>query len=158
MIEKIKYYKFENEILFSGIKDYFKDFYYICRNERKYLKDVLNARHYSRMLNLGEVCLAEENNGFLLTYGLSERIERKYITFLTKDIETARKLLTVFLFEYGNKTWFIKLKSENPLLRVVRGMGFFQRFSPRGSELLLVRDGVPKRPVYLGDKDKMLDD
>lgn len=155
MITRVDYKKFENEMLFTDIKDVYEQFYITIDNERKFLKDVKIIRIYSNLLNRGEICLKDEDNGYLITYGMNNKSQRKYIKLLVKNNEIARRLLTVFLYNYGNFEWYIKIKKYDPLLKILLNkiIGFKSNFPPRGNEILLMR---PKMQLNrLIDKDEI---
>jgi hypothetical protein len=90
------------------------------------------------MLNRGEICYSYEDKGFLITYGLHDKSPRKYIKILAKDNDSVKKLLRSFLYEFGDKEFFIKVKRSNPVGRVAQGLGFVF-LGGRGTEILLMR-------------------
>jgi len=138
MIERVTAKKFESEMLFNEIKDVYEDFFITINNERKFFTDLKTIRFYSTLINKGELCF-KDDNGYLLTYGLSDKAERKYIKILAKNNDSVRRLLTVFLYDYANIDWFIKIKKFDSIIKVLFSLGFKQNFAPRGNELLLVR-------------------
>ncbi|MFH0805964.1 MAG: hypothetical protein V1901_03765 [Patescibacteria group bacterium] len=155
MITLVNAKSFENEMLFSEINDVYESFYITIDNERKFFKDVKIIRKYASLLNRGELCFKDENKGFLITYGLNDKLQRKYIKLLVKNNYTARRLLTVFLYNHGNIEWYIKIKKYDPLLNVLLNkiIGFKSFFPPRGNEILLVR---PKMQLNkLVDKEEI---
>lgn len=153
MIEPIKYNKFIIEVLTTNIRDIYQDFYITKDKERLFFNNIKNAQLYSKMLQRGEACFKNDDKGLLITYGIHDKSPRKYIKILTQDMESARRLLTVFLYQYGNKEFFIKIKRNNPLNRLVQGLGFIF-LGGRGTEILLVRKADKiNRSNHYGDKD-----
>ena len=155
MITRVNSKNFENEILFTDLKDSFEQFYITVDNERKFFKDLKTIRIYTNLLNRGEMCFKDEDNGYLITYGICNKSERKYIKLLVRNNEIARRLLTVFLYNYGNFEWYIKIKKYDPLLKILlsKTIGFKSNFPPRGNEILLMR---PKMQLNrLKDKEEI---
>jgi hypothetical protein len=125
-------------MLFTSVKDLYEDYYITLDKERKFLNNLINLKIYEKMLNKGEVCYSYEDNGFLITYGLHDKSPRKYIKILAKDSNSVKKLLRSFLYEFGDKEFFIKVKRSNPVGRVAQSLGFVF-LGGRGTEILLMR-------------------
>lgn len=148
MISKINY-KNKIDVLeaVTRIKDYSKDFYVTINKERKFLTDL---RLIENILNTQEVYASSEKeiNGILLIY--REKGYRPYVKILAENKDSIRNLIKFLLWNYSEKDLFIKVKKENPVLKIAQIYGFI--FSgDRGSEILLFRKGE-KRINKLGDR------
>lgn len=158
MVEKVKYNKFTTEVLSTNIKDTYQDFYITKDKERMFFHSIKTAKLFTKMLQRGEVCFKDEAQGLLITYGIHDKAPRKYIKILAQDMISAKRLLTVFLYQYGNKEFFLKIKRNNPLNRLVQGLGFIF-LGGRGNEILLVRKADKiNRSNHYGDKENASDD
>ena len=69
------------------------------------------------------------------------------------DVNIAKKLLRSFLYEYGNKEFFIKVKRTNPLGRIAQSLGFIF-LGGRGTEILLMRKAEKIFRYSNRDKDE----
>jgi hypothetical protein len=153
MIEKLRRNNLYDLMDFvSETKDNFEDFYISLGRERKQLNSYQNIKFYfDRCLKHGEFGLGNLKQGYLITWGFFDKSERKYVKVLAKNPKAIRNLLTIFLFNYGQFTWFIRCKINNPLNRLAQERGF-SFYGGRGSEILLIRKGIPIRPLLI-DKD-----
>jgi len=156
MVERIKSSKLALEILFGNIKDNFQDFYITVDKERVLLNNLIALKKYAKMMKRGEVCFREGSKGFLITYGIHDKSPRKYIKILFDDVNIAKKLLRSFLYEYGNKEFFIKVKRTNPLGRIAQSLGFIF-LGGRGTEILLMRKAEKIFRYSNRDKDEDYD-
>jgi hypothetical protein len=154
MFEQLKSKNYLDLLVFSNeVKDLHQDFYITMNNERKYLNDIKVIQHYfENKLKHGEICLSDRKTCFLITWGFSDKNQRKFIKILSIDTNSARKALTCLLYQFGDKEWWVKVKKNNPLLKVYQGMGFnFE--GGRGEEVLLVRKADKFRKKFIGDKE-----
>ena len=131
----------EKEILIikefiDNYKDEFEDFYITINNRRLFLKDYLFD--YIKNRKKGEIILGDSEKGFIFTWGISDRANRKYLKIIYKDIKSLYDLFTVFLWNYNFFDWYIKAKSNNPIIEVSKKFGF-KVIGFRGKELLLKR-------------------
>ena len=138
MIKQLENDKFVNELMFTAVKDLYSDFYITLDKERKFLNNIDVLRLYTKMLKKGEVCYHNDDTGFLITYGLHDKSDRKYIKVLSKDNAITKKLLISFLYDFGDKDFFLKVKRNNPVGRIAQGLGFVF-LGGRGSEILFLR-------------------
>jgi hypothetical protein len=135
----------------NRVKDFYKDMYITKNKERIFLTD-LNL--IEKVLDTQEVYVSEDKeiNGILLIY--KEKGYRPYVKILAINKDSTRNLIKFLVWNFSEKDLFIKVKKENPILKIAQDYGFV--FSgDRGSEILLFRKGVIKKNNYkLGEKDE----
>ncbi len=125
--------------------DRYDDFYFTVNRERKYFRNLDNAKKYSDKIKRGEVCFAEKNLGVICTWGFSDKSPRVYLKILYKNLEKIKSLLKSFLGVYGNKDFYIKIKSNNKLKDVltdndkISSLGFIMLPGLRGNDILFFR-------------------
>lgn len=125
----------------SSCPDIYQDFYITLNNGRKFFNDFDTVKFYFSKLNFGEIGF-NSDKGYLLTWGNFGKSNRRFIKLLVKDLDAARDLLTIFLYKFGNKDFYAKLKKNNPIVKIMLSKGFI--FSgDRGLEVLLYRKGIP---------------
>ena len=125
--------KIIEEILDSVI-DIYGDGYITKQNLRLYIKQ--NKDVLFNSLQKGDR-IAFNENGLILLYGKADKSPRTYIKVLTKDEDTANKLLKVLSWNI-KEDLYAKIKKTNPLKEILEKNGFHWVAS-RGKECLLCR-------------------
>ena len=118
------------------VKDVYDDVYITKENKRLFLKDCLGE--YIKYLKKGEIILGDSEKGFIFTWGLSDHSERKYLKIIYKEEKYIKDLLTVFIWNYNFCDWYIKVKKNNPVVKVATDLNF-EFVGDRGREILLKR-------------------
>lgn len=130
------------EAILDECSDTYGDAYITRNNLRLFIKENINLIYEG--LKKGDKIAYEENEGLIFLDGWSDNASRKYIKVLTKNDDSANRLLKT-LHWHVKEDLYIKLKKNNPLKRVLERNGF--RFSgDRGKEILLCRKYIPMRP------------
>ncbi len=130
--------KKEQDIINSILEEYideYRDFYITQSNFRLFIKE--NKELLFDSLNKGDKIVFDEEAGIAYVTGWSDKVERKYLKLLVKDLESADKLLNV-LFWNIKEDLYIKIKKTNPILSVLQKHDFIFRGN-RGREILLLR-------------------
>lgn len=133
--------KKEQAVLNSILQDFvdeFSDFYMTKQNLRMFIKD--NSHLLFEALNCGDKIVFSEEDGIALITGWSDNADRKYLKLLTKDPESANKLLKVLLWNIKTDL-YVKIKKNNTVLTVLQKNNFVFRGN-RGKEILLMRKHV----------------
>jgi len=133
--------------------DLYSDFYVTKDNIRIGIRE--NSDILFKYLGRGDMILYEEDNeaGFGLVTGWSDKASRKYVKILTKDLELADKLLKINNWN-ANIDLYAKLKKNNPLGKVFLKNGFSFK-GDRGNEILLMRKYI-YHPESKNGKDEEL--
>jgi hypothetical protein len=153
MIQRLIKQNFINDVLTTDLRDNDNIFYITKDRDRLFLKDIKVLRYYEKLLRRGERCYKYENKGIVITYGLADKSDRKYLKFLYADAQALRKLLIGFFYEEGWRHWYIKIRKNSAAYKILLGIGF--RFAgDRGAEVLLCRQQDRKRNFIIeGDKE-----
>lgn len=121
------------------VMDSFREFYLTKDRLRLFIKENLHLLFQN--LEKGDKIIYDENKGIILVTGFADKsFPRKYIKILTKDLESADKLVKVLLWNFGNLDLYIKTKKQNPIKEVLEKNGFRIK-GDRGTEWLLLRRG-----------------
>lgn len=120
---------------FSETFDPYCDFYLTKNNQRLFIRE--NSEIFFEGIKKGDF-IAYDNHGIAAIIGLSDKADRKYLRFLTKDPTKVGSLLVSLLLKYQGVI-YTKLKNNNPNIQVLLEFGFVEVAS-RGEELLLKRD------------------
>ncbi len=132
--------------LLEELTDTYSDFYLTKNNLRLYIKE--NSELMFESLKNGDKVTFSEENGIIFIHGWSDKANRHYIKILSKDQQSADKLIKVMLWKLGNIELFAKVKKNNPIKSVLEKNGFKFR-GDRGKEVLLYRIGIIKSKVTL---------
>jgi len=126
--------------------DKFRDFYYTINGERKYFYKFENSKHYLKQTKKGEICLIEDSSGIILTWGISDKSGRVYLKILCNDNRKGIQLLRAFLWKYGNKDFYIRIKNNNSLRYAIlaKDLGFIDIKGNHGNDIIFYRK---KRPI-----------
>jgi len=123
--------------------DRYDDFYFTTNRERKYFRNLENAKQYMSKIKRGEVCFVEKDMGVICTWGFSDKSPRVYLKILYKNLDKIKSLLKAFLGTYGNKDFYIKIKSNNRLKDILTDvkslLGFVVLPGLRGNDILFYR-------------------
>ena len=122
--------------LIEEFVDIYKDFYITKDNLRLFIKD--NVSLLFDCLNKGDKILYGEE-GIVFVTGFSDNAKRKYLKILTKDENSASKLLEALLW-YIDCDLYIKIKKRNFVIKSLINNGF-KFFGGRGKEVLYFRKG-----------------
>lgn len=136
-------------------RDKYRDFYFTVNRERKYFNKFENAEYYLKQIKKGEICLYEPDYGILTTWGFSDKSYRVYLKLLYTDMRKGIQLLRAFLWKYGNKDYYIKIKNDNPFKNVLftKDLGFVQLKGEHGNDIIFYRKKSPVAIKLLLDKD-----
>lgn len=148
MIYKVNYKrKIDIYEAVSRIKDYYKDFYITKNKERMFLT---NLNFIEKILDTQDVYVLndKEIKGVLLIY--KEKGFRPYVKILADNQDSARNLFKFLIWNYLDKELFLKVKKDNPIIKIAQKYGFI--FSgDRGQEILLFRKA--EKRINKGDKN-----
>jgi len=122
--------------LVTNILDIYKDFYITKNNLRLFIKDNLDILFQD--LKKGDK-VAFNDKGLIVVCGFSDKANRKYIKILTENLETANELLKEIITKFNDIQLYVKLKKNNPVLKVFYDNKFYFN-GDRGREILLVRN------------------
>lgn len=122
------------QFLLEEISDSYRDFYITRNNLRLFIRE--NTDLLYNILKQGDK-IAYGNEGVALVTGFSDNSSRKYVKILSKDEESANRLLKILLSHIKCDLW-IKVKKDNPLKKVLENNNF-KYFGNRGREVLLYR-------------------
>lgn len=126
----------------SEEEDIFKEWYITINNKRKFLYNPKVLDIYFRKIKHGEILLSNYNaNGFIFTWGISEKSYRRYIKIIANNTIIAFEMLQEFLEKYGKNNWYVKIKKDNPLKELYLESGFVFK-GGRGKEILLAREVI----------------
>lgn len=133
--------------------DRYDDFYFTINRERKYFRDIENSKLYLDKVRRGEICFVEKNMGVVCTWGISDKSHRIYLKILYNNPVKIKTLLKSFFGQYGNKDFYIKIKSNNRLKDILvnnskfPSLGFVMLPGIRGNDILFYRKAT--RLAYL---------
>ena len=122
--------------LVTNILDIYKDFYITKNNLRLFIKDNLDILFQD--LKKGDK-VTFNDKGLIVVCGFSDKANRKYIKILTENLETANELLKEIITKFNDIQLYVKLKKNNPVLKVFYDNKFYFN-GDRGREILLVRN------------------
>ena len=120
--------------------DEFRDFYITKQNLRLFIKD--NSHLLFEALKGGDKLVFSAEEGIAFVTGWSDKMERKYLKILAKDLDSTNKLLKVLLWNIKTDL-YIKIKKNNPIITILQKNNFVFRGN-RGKEILLVRKYSPE--------------
>lgn len=126
-------------ILAEKYNDKFKDFYFTKDRERKYFTKLENSKEYLKMTKKGEVCLYDVDYGIILTWGMTDKRFRTYLKLAFNSLKQIKQLIRAFLWKYGNKDLYIKIKINNSLRHILPEIGFIEIKGERGNDVLFYR-------------------
>jgi len=119
--------------------DDYSDFYITKNNLRLFLRE--NKDILFECLKDGDKITYSEEHGMIFLYGYSDKAHRHYIKILSKDSNSADKLIKVTLWNYGGIDLYAKIKTNNPLTEILKKNNF-RYLGNRGKEILLMRKGI----------------
>ncbi len=125
--------------LIEEIPDIYGDFYITKDNLRLYIRENLDLLF--ECLKFGDKIVFDEKYGIIFIYGWSDKSNRNYIKILSKDQQSADKLLKITLWNFGNIDLYAKIKLNNPIKEVLEKNNF-SFLGNRGKEILLKRKAV----------------
>lgn len=120
--------------MLSELTDVYGDFYITRNNLRLFIKENLNVLF--DCLKKGDR-IAFNDAGVAVICGFSDKAERKYVKFLTKNPDDIANFLKVIAWNL-NSDLYVKIKKNNPQ-RTVLEKNYFRFAGDRGKEILLVR-------------------
>ena len=123
----------------SKVETIYGDFYITRNNLRLYIKE--NKNLLFECLKKGDKIVFDEKRGIIFVTGWSDKAPRKYIKILSKDEESADKLLKIFLWQV-NCDVYAKVNKNNPVKKVLQRNNF-KFVGDRGREILLYRKYIP---------------
>lgn len=123
--------------IISELTDVYSDFYITKNNLRLFIKENMPALF--ECVQKGDK-IAYCPGGVLIVTGFSDKMPRKYVKILAKDLQTAENLLKVMNWHLDCNL-YIKIKKNNPLKSVLMKCGF-QFLGGRGKEILLTKKGA----------------
>jgi hypothetical protein len=126
--------KSEISFLISETTDTYGDFYITKNNLRLFIKDNLDV--FFDCIKKGDK-IAFDKEGIAVITGFSDKMPRKYLKILAKDINHVPSLLKVVFWNI-KEDLYIKVKKNNPLKDILTKNGFKFK-GGRGREILLVR-------------------
>ena len=125
--------------LITEIPDLLGDFYITRSNIRLHIRE--NIQLLFESISKGDK-IAYNENGVIITTGFGDNFPRHYIKILTKDNDTASKLIQVLLSNLNCDLW-CKIKRNNPVRYALYSRGF-KIHKGRGKEMLLLRKSIYK--------------
>lgn len=143
------------DVLFftKNIVDRFQDFYITSDRQRIFIKEI---KLFKKILREQEVygLYNPSLEGIILVY--KEKGFRPYIKILAKNQKIESDLLRFFVWNFGDKDLFIKVKKRNSISKIAQRYGF-NFMGSRGNEILLMRK---KRAIkkFIQDKDNENDE
>ena len=143
MIYKLRCKDMSKVLGFTAVeKDEFSEWYITIGNKRVFLSDPKTLSLYLRRTKKGEIILGNrEENGFIFTWGVSDKSFRRYIKIMSSNFAVAAQMLQAFLDKYGSTNWYAKIKKDNPLKELYLFYGFVFK-GGRGKEILLAREVI----------------
>ena len=131
------------ESILGEFTDLYGDFYITKDNLRLFIKENIHLLY--ECLKKGDKITFSEEEGIIFITGWSDKAPRKYLKILAKNEHCADRLLKATLWRI-DEDLFIKLKKNNPLIRVLENNNF--RFlGNRGKEILFCRKKWVARPT-----------
>jgi hypothetical protein len=122
--------------ILNNISDIYRDFFITKNNLRLFIHD--NTELFFSCLNNGDkIVFGEEGIAFVT--GFSDKSPRKYLKILVKQPEDAQKLVSLINWNLDIEL-FVKLKVNNPIVEVLKKIGF-EFMAGRGKEVLLIQKG-----------------
>lgn len=135
--------KQEVESIMSDLLDTYSDFYLTKNNLRLFIKENTHLLYDS--LKKGDKIAYSEHDGIALITGWSDRAPRKYVKILSKDVNSANRLLKIIAWNVNCDMW-IKIKKNNPIKNILPTNNF--KFAGnRGKEILFVRKYIKPEGV-----------
>jgi hypothetical protein len=120
--------------LLCELTDVYGDFYITRDNLRLFIKENLNVLF--DCLKKGDK-IAFDDSGVVVICGFSDKADRKYLKFLTRNPDDTEKFLKVIAWNL-NCDLYVKIKKNNPLKDVLQ-KNYFRFAGDRGKEILLVK-------------------
>lgn len=148
MIRQIKAKDKKKFIYYCQKQDKYNDFYITKNNNRLFLND---SKHATLCVNQAlkkgnKIFIAEENNeiiGVMLILGYADKMPRKYLQILSDNDKVTKNLLK-YLFWTIDLDVYIKIKSNNPLKRILE-KNYFEKIVTRDNEVLYIHKRFLKR-------------
>jgi len=137
--------------LLCELTDLYGDFYITRNNLRLFIKE--NQNVLFNCLKKGDKIVFNET-GLAVICGFSDKANRKYVKFLTKDAKDIEKFLKVIAWNL-NCDLYVKIKKTNPQKEALQD-NYFKFAGDRGKEILLVRR-ARKNVNRAADKNKSTD-
>lgn len=122
------------ELAIGDLIDLYGDFFLTKNNIRLFIKENFHLL-YECLKNGDKVAYEEE--GIALVTGWSDNAKRKYVKLLTKNNDSAIRLLQVIIWNEKTEL-FAKIKKDNPIKDAFLKTGF-NFYKNRGKEILLVK-------------------
>lgn len=129
--DKVKVRNLLNEIRNTKLYD---DFYITKNNLRLFIRENLN-KVFSDLRKGDVISFSDEAVGLVLGY--ADKVHRKYVRLMGKDLKACDKVLQVILWNVKSNL-FAKVKKNSPLIEVLTKNDFVF-FGDRGTEILLGR-------------------
>ena len=154
MIEKLKKKPNYYELISFLIDSFNYDFYVTENNVRLYMTDIVNLKKFLKQTSV--VYFEKEHGDYVGIIGIWKSIgggkARYYIKLAAKDFNTAKKLLTVLLWNF-EKDLYIKIRKDSEFVSAFKNKGF--RFKGgRGVQLLLYRKYINKKKSEYRPKEQ----
>lgn len=128
--------------ILEEIPDIYNDFYITSDNMRLFIAE--NSHLLFKNINKGDK-IAFDKNGMAIITGFSDKAPRKYLKVLAKNKQEAYNLVEVLVkWNYNNVKLWAKLKSNNPLINILKKNGF-KFFGSRGKENLFYREAKEEK-------------
>ena len=118
----------------NQINDLDRDFYLTQNNRRLFIRE--NIEILFNLLEKGDK-IVYCNEGIGIVNGYAEKTKRKYVKLLTDNLKIADEILQLIVWD-ATEILFVKLKKNNPLIKVFKNNGFIH-WGNRGAEELLQR-------------------
>jgi len=138
--------KSEKKIIQNILNDFidaFGDTYITRNNLRLYIKENIDVVFEG--LSKGDKISYEDNSGFILIDGYSDKASRKYIKIVTLSDNATNRLLKTLNWHVKDDL-YVKISKNNPVKRVLERNGF--RFAgDRGKQILLCRRHITSKPI-----------
>ena len=151
MIKRLNYKQFMNILEFiSRTQDKYREFYITKIKDRIYID---NSNIIKRIIKSQEIYGLFDVNlkGLIMIY--KEKGYRSYLKILSENIEIAKNLIKYIIWNFSNQDLYIKLKKENPLIKIMQQYGWNYRGN-RDQEVLLCRPKTFKRNIGVKENDK----
>lgn len=120
--------------MLSDMNDIYGDFYITRNNLRLFIKE--NQNVLFDCLKKGDK-IAFNEKSIAVICGFSDKSQRKYLKFLTEDLNDIEKFLKVINWNVDCDL-YVKLKKNNPQKEMFQ-KNYFKFAGDRGKEVLLVR-------------------
>ncbi len=129
------------EAILQDLTDSYSDYYITKSNLRLFIKENMDILFES--LKKGDKIAFSEEDGIIFIHGWSDGANRNYIKILSKDQESAYKLIKLTLWHLGDIDLYAKVKKNNPVKAILENSGWKFKGN-RGQEVLLYRKGKIK--------------